>query len=321
MKLSLDALQVLDAIDRKGSFAAAANELNRVPSAVTYSIQQLEQDLDVLLFDRSGHRARLTAAGYELLSEGRHLLRAAADLECRIHQVAKGWETELRIAVDTIIGAEKLFPLLDQFYQLESGTRIRIQTEVLAGGWDALLSERADLVIGASGDPPAGGGFASFLLGRLKFSFVAAPSHSVNKEPLPLTEASILKYRAISVADSSRRLPPRTVGLISGQDVLTLPSMSAKTAAHIAGLGVGFLPSNMAEREAAAGRLNILPVENSKAAGDALVAWRSNRTGKALRWFLDQLQQPEIARSLLSDQLESSTGNKNPPPVRSSKEK
>jgi DNA-binding transcriptional LysR family regulator len=39
MRLSLDALLVIDAIDRKGSFAAAAHELHRVPSAVTYTVQ------------------------------------------------------------------------------------------------------------------------------------------------------------------------------------------------------------------------------------------------------------------------------------------
>src|SRR5215207_4593509 len=103
MRLSLDALQVLDAIDRKGSFAAAADELHRVPSAITYSVKQLEDGLGIALFDRKGHRAVLTDAGKELLGEGRRLLQAAADLECRVQQVARGWESELRIALDTII--------------------------------------------------------------------------------------------------------------------------------------------------------------------------------------------------------------------------
>src|SRR6185369_12740992 len=96
-KLSLEALQVLDAIDRRGSFAAAAEELHRVPSAITYSVRQLEEGLGVELFDRRGHRAVLTQAGTALLTEGRKLLEAAADLECRVQQVAKGWESELRI--------------------------------------------------------------------------------------------------------------------------------------------------------------------------------------------------------------------------------
>src|SRR5476651_2382736 len=111
MRLSLESLQVLDAIDRKGSFAAAAEDLHRVPSAITYSVRQLEEALEIELFDRRGHRAVLTDAGRELLAEGRRLLQAAADLECRVQQVAKGWESELRIAVDTLVGLDKLFAL------------------------------------------------------------------------------------------------------------------------------------------------------------------------------------------------------------------
>jgi DNA-binding transcriptional LysR family regulator len=321
MRLSLDSLQVLDAIDRKGSFAAAATELNRVPSAITYTIRQLEQHLNVPLFDRRGHRARLTPAGHELLHEGRQLLRAAADLECRIQQVAKGWETELRIAVDTIIGPERLLPLIEAFYLEGSGTRIRILTEVLGGSWDALADERADLVIGASGDAPSGGGFATLPLGRVQFVFVAAPSHPVNLQPTPLSESSIAQYRAVSVADSARRLMPRTVGLHSGQDVLTLPSMSAKLAAHVAGLGIGFLPIALAEREMRAGRLNILPVQVAKPAGDALIAWRPNRTGKALRWFLARLQQAATLDMLMADLQPSAAGRENPPSASSSNSK
>ena len=300
MRLSLDALQVLDAIERGGSFAAAATELHRVPSAITYTVQQLEQDLDVLLFDRRGHRAKLTGAGFELLTEGRQLLRAATDLECRIQQVAKGWETELRIAVDTIIDPQRLFPLLAAFDLEASGTRIKLMTEVLGGNWDALISGRADLVIGASGDLPPGGGYATLPLGRFQFVFVAAPTHPICNEAQPLIEATIHKYRAVSVADSSRNLPARTVGLLSGQDVLTMPSMSAKIAAHIKGLGVGFLPRAIAEREARAGRLSILNVDIAKPDGEMVIAWRPNRTGRALRWFITQFQSPETIQALLS---------------------
>jgi DNA-binding transcriptional LysR family regulator len=313
MRLTLDGLQVLDAIDRKGSFAAAARELNRVPSALTYSIQQLEQDLDVLLFDRRGHRAQLTPAGHELLGEGRRLLRAAADLECRIQQVATGWETELHIAVDTVIGSERLFPLLDVFYRERTTTRIKVSTEVLGGCWDALADERADLVIGASGDAPSGLAAATLPLGRLPFAFVAAPGHPIHAEPMPLSQASIGKYRAVSVADSSRHLPPRTTGLLGGQDVLTLPTMAAKLAAHVAGLGVGFLPLPLAEREAEAGRLVILPVEIPKPAGDAVIAWRPNRTGKALRWFIRQLESGQVRAGLTQFQGNSGAGNENAP--------
>lgn len=299
-KLTLEALQVIDAIARKGSFAAAAEDLHRVPSAVTYSVRQLEQSLGIEVFDRKGHRAVLTAAGEELLSQGRELLRAAADLECRVQQVARGWESELRIAVDTVIGVERILRLVGEFYEEKSGTRVRLMHEVLGGLWDALAAPRADLAIGASGDAPSGRSYARRLLGRLELVFVAAPFHPILAEARPLGDAAIQKYRAVSVADSSRVLAPRTVNLLTGQDVLTVSSMQEKAAAHVAGLGVGFLPRPLAEREAQAGRLVILPVSAGNRSGEIAVAWRPGGEGKALEWFVKRLEDPLVAAELLS---------------------
>ena len=154
--ITLDALAVLDTIARRGSFAAAAAELGKVPSALTYTVRRLEEQLDVLLFDRRGRRARLTPAGQELLDQGRLLLRAADDLACRVREVASGWEVELRIALDAVIAFDRVEPLLADFYRLGAPTRLRFSVEVLDGGWDALLSGRADLAIGMSGEAPAG---------------------------------------------------------------------------------------------------------------------------------------------------------------------
>jgi DNA-binding transcriptional LysR family regulator len=300
MKLTLDALEVLDAIDRRGSFAAAAEELHRVPSAITYSVQQMEEALDVPLFDRSGHRARLTEAGRELLDEGRHLLRVAADLECRVRQVAKGWEAELRIAVDTLIGMEKLYGIVAEFYEANTGTRLKFLHEVLGGTWDALASGRADLAIGASGDVPGGAAYTARPLGHVEMVLVAAPFHPLVKEPSPITEATLLRHRAVSIADSSRLLPPRTAGLLSGQDVMTVATLDAKVAAHVAGLGVGWLPRWIAEREAYTGRLVILEAEAPRPRAEMVVAWRPSSTGRATKWFVKRLEDPLVAASLLS---------------------
>src|SRR3954471_13276641 len=204
MRLSLEALQVIEAIYRKGSFSGEADELHRVPSAITYSVRQLEDGLGIELFDRKGNRAVLTDAGRELLAEGRRLLRAAADLECRVQQVARGWESELRIALDSIIEVDKLYGVVDAFYGEDGGTRLRIAEEVLGGTWDALASGRADLAIGATGTAPAGRTYAVRPLGRVEMRFVAAPSHPICREPEPLADATIQSFRAVSVADSSR---------------------------------------------------------------------------------------------------------------------
>jgi len=299
MKLTLEALLVMDAIERQGTFAGAAAELHRVPSALTYTVQKLEQDLDVLLFDRSGHRARLTPAGRELMQEGRHLLRAAGELECRVKRVATGWETELRIVLDIVIPAVQLFPLIAAFYAEESGTRIRLAHEVLAGTWDALVSGRAELALGVSGEVPAGGGYAIRMLGYKDFVFAVAPTHPLAALPDPLRHEQILAQRAVAIGDSSRNLPPRSVGLLTGQDVLTVPDLASKVAAQVAGLGCGYLPAHAAAPLIRARRLVAKEVEDIKPAGNLYYAWRSREKGKALRWFLKRLERQDVRAALL----------------------
>ena len=300
MRLTLDALTVLEAIDRKGSFAAAADELHRVPSAITYAVQKLEEDLGVRLFDRSGHRASLTDAGRELLREGRHLLRAATELESRVKRVATGYEVELRIAVGDLIPLERLYPVLHEFYRQACGTRLRLLTEVYGGAWDALVTGRADLVIGAPGEGPAGGGYSTRPLGTVQWQFMVAPTHPLAVAPEPIPPEEILKHRSVAAADSSRNLPPRTSGLLSGQDVLTVPDMRDKIAFQCAGLGVGYLPEHMTRAEVAAGRLVAKQVMESKPGAQALIAWRTADSGMALRWFLERFKDAELLAGLLA---------------------
>src|SRR5574343_272887 len=116
MKISLDLLSMLDAIERHGSFTAAATALHRVPSALSHAVAKLEEELDVQLFQREGRRATLTEAGRTLLDDGRHLLRAAGELERRVQRIGADWEAELRIAIDAIIPVERIYPLLERFY-------------------------------------------------------------------------------------------------------------------------------------------------------------------------------------------------------------
>ena len=292
MRLTLDSLSVIDAIDRRGSFAAAAEELHRVPSAVTYSISKLEDDLGVTLFDRSGHRATLTPAGIELLLEGRHLLRAAANLEGRVKRVATGWESELCIAIGDLINLQAMLELTGLFYQEDNGTRVRIMQEVFGGTWDALASGRADLAIGAPGFGPSGGGFSHHPIGNVKFVFAVAPGHPLAILPEPLTNTDISRYRSIAAADSSRNLPAMTSGLLTGQDVLTVHDMQAKYRAQRMGLGAGFLPLSWIKNDIELGNLVVKEVEEKKDQGQVFLAWPTAHKGKALQWFLGHLRDP-----------------------------
>lgn len=298
MKITLDALQVLDAIDRHGSFTAAAAALHRVPSALSHAVAKLESDLDAVLFVRAGRRATLTTAGRALLDDGRHLLRAAGDLERRVQRIATGWEAELRIALDMIIPARHLLPLIGRFLAGDHGTQIRLSYEVLGGGWDALVTGRADLVIGAVGDMPAKGGIGTRQFAEARMAFMVAPGHPLAAWDGPLPAAELRRYRAVTIADTSRELAARTAGLPEGQETLRVPDMEAKAAAQAAGLGVGHLPRWLATREAAAGRLVERELAEPRPDMPCHVAWRTRYAGKALAWFLAELEKPEESAAL-----------------------
>ena len=70
--LTPENLAMLQVIAESGSFAAAARQLGLVPSALTYRVRQIEDALDVLLYDRSSRQARLTEAGAEWLASSPH---------------------------------------------------------------------------------------------------------------------------------------------------------------------------------------------------------------------------------------------------------
>lgn len=306
--LTPDALAMVDAIARCGSFAAAARELGKVPSALTYSVRQLEEALDVLLFDRSSRQARLTAAGTEMLTEGRRLLAEMDAVANRVKRVAAGWETQLTVAVDSVISRITVFELCEAFYALDGpGTRLRLRSEVLAGTLEALTSGQADLAIGCAEltAPPAG--IRSLPLGEMSFVFAVAPHHPLAKSDEPLSDAELLRHRAVAVADSAQREAPLTVNLLPGQDVLTVASVPAKIEAHLRGLGCGFLAEPMVREHIRAGLLVVRPVQRQLTRVRLACAWRVQRTddgrdvppGRALAWWLEQLEAPATRKALL----------------------
>ena len=284
---------MLDAVARRGSFAAAAEALHRVPSAVSYAIQTLETDLDVLIFDRRGHRAKLTPAGQALLEEGRQLLEQAQRVEDRVRQMATGWEREIVLAVDALIGAGSLLPQLCDFYALGVPTRVRMTEEVLGGAWDALATHRADLAVGANGEPPAAG-YSVRPLGRVDFVFVVAPHHPLVTAHEPIPQDSLAGHRRVALSDTSRSLPSRTLGLAPGEDVLTVPTPQAKLAAQIAGLGIGHVPVGLAAPHLAAGTLVAKQLEEPLPTTTLSLAWRAKERGRALQWWVDRLQRTKF---------------------------
>lgn len=292
LKISLDALQILDAIDRRGSFAAAGAELFRVPSTISYTVSKLEQDLGVLVFERLGPKVKLTLAGEELLREGRYLLKAAQDLEHRVRRVASGWETELAIDLELLFAPLALKDDIVDFYRVADRTRLRFLNDALAGTWEALLDRRADLLVGATASGPSGGGYMLQAMGTVEFVFAVAPSHPLAAVDKPLGKAELHGHRAIVVADSARKVPPRTVGLLFGQDSLTVPDMRSKYDLQVAGMGFGYLPEPYARHALATGLLVRKETVEPTPSETFYMAWRTGDDGAALRWWIDRLSRP-----------------------------
>jgi DNA-binding transcriptional LysR family regulator len=309
--LTPDALTMMDVIARTGSFAAAARELGKVPSALTYNVRQLEDALDVLLFDRRSGQAQMTAAGEELLYEGRRLLEQMDAVANRVKRVACGWETQLTIAVNDLMSRPTVFELCEHFFALRTGgpadralkqrarekggvavpvelplgeppaadsgpgTRLRLRTEVLAGTWEALLTGNADLAIGVDLGHSAPAGVKVEMLGTMGFVFAVAPHHPLATHDEPIGDSVRMRHRAVAVADSAQRLAPITVNLLPGQDVFTVPTMQSKLEAHLRGLGCGYLPEPIAREHIAAGRLVVRTLERVQPPVQFGYAWRS----------------------------------------------
>jgi len=302
MNITLDALVVIDAIEKEGSFSSAARRLGRVPSALSYTVQKLEQDIGVALFDRRGHRAVLTQAGMHILENGRLLLQAANQLEDDVKRIDSGWESRLNICVGDLIRVSDLFPVVEEFYSLDFYTHLSFTEEVLVGVWDALITRQADIIVGAAYEGPPGGGYISSKMGNVQFVFVVAPHHPLADEPEPLSEDVIIKHRAIVAADSSRILQARTTGAVfSGQKKMTVPSLRIKREAYLRGLGVGTLPHYMVEEDIKKGRLISKSVEMELPNPAFFVATGKNQSGKALKWFYKKLCNPELYEKILKE--------------------
>jgi len=302
--LSPENLGLIEAVARLGSMAAASRELGIVPSALTYRVRQIEDALDVLLFDRSARRAALTPAGAELLRSGQYLLNELDAVAQRVKRVATGWEPQLTLAADAVISRTTLFELCEAFYAENAPTRVKIRAETLSGTIEALQSGQADIALGVTNELSLPE-IQSAPLGPMTFVFAVAPHHPLAGITHSLCDEERAQYRAVAVADSTRRGNGVTHNLVPGQDVLTVPTMQHKLEAQLRGLGAGFLPLAMAQPFINAGRLVVKLVDQPTRSIRLAYAWRQPRsvadTGRALRWWLDRLQHPTTRAALLNN--------------------
>ena len=281
--VSLEALLVLDAIEYRGSYAAAAEQLNKVPSALSYVVQKLEDQLNVTIFVRQGRRAVLTPAGKHLLIEGRKVLLAINALSEQTQTIANGWEPKIRIACDSIMDIKQVFNDIQCFLIDNENIQIDVKEEVMNGTWEALIEDRVDLVIGAPAPVPSQKGIHAIKMKELDSVLVVSKSHRLSKVKSPIQTSELSKYRSVVVHDSAKNEIPWSINIIEGSQHFYVSTIAHKLEAIMSGIGIGYLPTHIVQKYITSGELTEIVLKDKKLPQDLFMAWKITNKGKGLR--------------------------------------
>jgi DNA-binding transcriptional LysR family regulator len=290
--LTLDQLRVFEAIAATGSFSAAARKLRRAQSAVSYAIGNLETQLGVALFERSGQRPLLTEAGRSLLTDARAVALKVDGLRARARGLQQGLETELALVVDVMFPMDVLVAALDEFRQAFPTVGVRLYVETLGAVAQTVLDGTCP--IGITGPLPAlPAALEGYGLAAVPLVPVVAPNHPLARHAGPIPTAALREHVQLVMTDRSSLTEGVDVAVLSPSS-WRLADLGAKHALLRAGLGWGNLPAHMAADDLAAGRLvRIHPAEWSD---DALrvpmrfIHRADTPPGPAGSWFRDRMR-------------------------------
>jgi DNA-binding transcriptional LysR family regulator len=289
MAFSSDSVRIFLAVLDHGSFSAAARALGRVPSAVSMAIAQLEAELDLTLFDRSGRDPRPTDAARALEPRARHVVSELRRLQADALALHGGLERRLTLAVvpELIAGrwSAPLAVLAREFPSLEVEVLSAPQADALRLLHDdsvdlALVFERERL-----DDREAFQEVGSELLVA-----VLAPGHALLADGAPRLE-DLIDARQIVVA--GRDSPDRDPRFVHARDVWRVDSHLATLNLVQAGLGWAYLPRALVQPLVAAGSLVEIPFDNIS---NALRLWvdvvwsRERPLGLGARRYVDLMR-------------------------------
>ena len=257
-RISLDQWSALVAVVEAGGYAAASARLHRTQSTVTYTIKKLEDRLGLKVFELQGRKAVLTPIGQVLYRRGKALLEEAGRVEHAASALARGWEPEIRLAVDIIFPTWLLLDCLAAFGQERPDTRIELIESVLGGTEEALTEGRVDLAIG--GNVP--GGFLGDALMQVRFVCAAAPTHPLHQLGRTLTLDDLRQHRHLVVRDSGA-LRSRSGGWLN-EKRWTMTHKATSIRAARKGLGYAWYPEENIREELADGTLVPLPLAEGR---------------------------------------------------------
>lgn len=287
---TLDQIAVFLAIVETCSFAGAARKLGRANSVISYAIANLENQLGVTLFARSGTaRPKLTDAGRAILTDSRGLAIALDSLLAKARGLTSGLEAEVSLVVDVMWPAKKLVRALDEFRKRYPTVGLHLWVETLGAVTQAVMKGSA--IFGLSGPLP----LASDLLtrgpaGSVKLLAVAAPDHPLAQLQVPISAALVRDHIQLVLTDRSSLTDGRDFGVVSVK-TWRLADLGAKHALLLAGLGWGNMPKPIVNDDLKRGRLVELRIETP---GELVypfhTVYRSDTPpGPAASWLMERL--------------------------------
>lgn len=286
---TFDQLRIFLAVVDTGSFAAAARRMNRAVSVVSYGIANLEAQLGLTLFEREGtRRPKLTEAGRAVLAEVRTIGEGVDGLRAKVQGLLEGLEAEVGLAVDVMLPADRLGPVLRAFNTHFPTVSLRLHVEAL-GGVTALVLE-GTAVIGISGPLSAGvAGLESVAAGALAMVPVAAPDHPLARAGANPPGAA-REHIQLVLTDRSRVTEGRDFSVLSAR-TWRLADLGAKHALLREGIGWGNMPLPMIADDLASGALVRLALPDHGGGHYPFAGvWRRDRPpGPAAQWLLDRI--------------------------------
>ncbi len=289
---TLDQLQVFLAVADTGSFSAAARLLNRSQSVISYTIANLESQLELQLFTRVGTKQpRLTDAGLAMLEDARRMASALQSLRARAEGLKAGLEAEISIAVDVSVPSPVLIHVLKAFQQHFPTVSLRLHVGALGMVWDLVLKKQADIGIGGS-PLQSSDDLVTMRVGLMTMTPVAAPDHplALYKGPVPLS--FIRDHVQLVVTDLSEQTKGLNFGVFAYK-TWRLTDVGIKHQLMIAGLGWGGLPKWMIRDDVAEGRLVELDLEPYPEGSYPLFALHmaDRPLGPAATWWIERFKQ------------------------------
>jgi len=290
--VSLDQLRTFIAAVDEGSFSAAARKLNRVQSAVSGWVGGLEEQIGVVLFDRSGRFPKLTPEGALLLADARNIVAGVDTLKARAKLMTSGVESELSVVIDVFFPTSVVSAVAKAFARQFPLTPLRLFVEALGAAYQPVLDGRCSLGI----LPPLPQTFPSLVserLGELALVAVAAPDHPLASVGHRIPRGELAKHIQLVLTDRSDLTAGRDFAVAS-PSTWRLADLSTKYAFLKDCVGWGGMPLHMIETDIAAGTLVVLDVDEMPRTGFMLTMSAfyqpSQPPGPAGKWFIERLR-------------------------------